>query len=398
MRLLIVSHTPHYRHADTVVGWGPTVREIDHLADLFDEVIHLAPLHPDPAPASSLPYRSPRVHLRPVPPAGGHGRKEKLGVLAHAPVYLRAFLRELPRADVVHVRCPAAISLFAVVALAVAPKPRLRWIKYAGNWRPAGREPWSYAFQRWWLERRLHGGVVTVNGQWPGQPARVHAFLNPCLTDAELDEARRGAGEKQWTSPVRLISVGRLEKAKGVFQALEIVAHVEQRGLPATLDLVGDGPERAQAEQKANDLGIRQRICFHGWLPRTALTPLYSRAHLLLLPTASEGWPKVVSEAMAYGVVPIASSVSSIPESLRRFATGRCYAPTDVEGFSQAVLHYSSHPREWEEESANGIRAAEQFTYTHYLKAVAALLQLPPPGRAAEPSFRGQAFGRGAVE
>lgn len=399
MRLLIVSHTAHYRDGDTVAGWGPTVREIDHLGTLFDEVIHVAPLHPEPAPASALRYRSPRVRLRPVPPTGGQEATKKLGVLAHAPVYLRAVLKELRRADVVHVRCPAAISLFALLALTMAPRPLPRWAKYAGNWRPAGAEPWSYRFQRGWLERGLHRGVVTVNGVWPGQPAHIRSFLNPCLTDEELSEGRRDAQEKELTSPLRLICVGRLEEAKGVFRALEILARVVRGGLAATLDLVGDGPDRARAERKARDLQMEQRVRFHGWLPRTALAPLYREAHLMLLPTtASEGWPKVVSEGLAYGVVPLTSTVSSLPQYLQRFSTGRCYASGDVEGFSEGVLHYGSHADEWKQEALNGLRAAEQFSYDSYLRQVSALLELPHAGPATTSSRHGRALGTGAVK
>jgi hypothetical protein len=67
MKLLVVSHTEHYLKNGTVVGWGPTVREIDHLANLFDEIIHIAMLHTGPAPDSAIAYQSPRVKLCPVP-------------------------------------------------------------------------------------------------------------------------------------------------------------------------------------------------------------------------------------------------------------------------------------------------------------------------------------------
>ena len=56
MRLLIVSHTPHYRAAGQLVGWGPTVRELDHLVELFDEVVHIAPVYDGQAPGSALAY------------------------------------------------------------------------------------------------------------------------------------------------------------------------------------------------------------------------------------------------------------------------------------------------------------------------------------------------------
>ena len=45
MKLLIISHTPHYMNGTQLKGWGATVREIDYLAELFDEIIHIAPLY-----------------------------------------------------------------------------------------------------------------------------------------------------------------------------------------------------------------------------------------------------------------------------------------------------------------------------------------------------------------
>ncbi|MEJ7712202.1 MAG: hypothetical protein WKF84_20650 [Pyrinomonadaceae bacterium] len=41
----------------------------------------------------------------------------------------------------------------ALLLLTVVRHPRRRWIKYAGNWCPGGREAWSYTFQRWWLKK-----------------------------------------------------------------------------------------------------------------------------------------------------------------------------------------------------------------------------------------------------
>jgi hypothetical protein len=58
MKLVIISHTEHYISSDgAVVGWGPTVREIDHLTQLFDIVYHCAPLYKGQAPQSALPYK-----------------------------------------------------------------------------------------------------------------------------------------------------------------------------------------------------------------------------------------------------------------------------------------------------------------------------------------------------
>ena len=376
MRLLIISQMSHYQRGNQIVGWGPTVHEIDHLAQIFDEIRHIACLHTETAPSSALPYSSDRISLVPVPMVGGEGLLKKLDVIRLTPLFIRTILKELAKADVVHVRCPANTSLLAIILLALVRAPRVRWVKYAGNWRPDGEEPWSYTFQRWWLKKGLHRGVVTINGRWPDQPSHVYSFLNPCITGEELSLAQAAAAAKQVTSPFKLLFVGRLERAKGVDRALNILSSLEKRGLPAKLDLVGDGPQRGEFEELARKLGVGHLTTFHSWLPRTALAPLYGEAHVLVFPTNSEGWPKVLSEAMAYGVVPVCSSVSSIPQYLKEFGTGRMLEPDDVEGFTAAVADYYSAPDIWKRESEMGVKAAQLFSYSNYVTSVRKILNM----------------------
>jgi len=389
MELVIVSHTPHYRRDGVIVGWGPTVREIDQLATLFDRVVHVAPLYSEAPPASAIPYASQHIVLRPVTPAGGLSVWSKLGVIARIPEYAAAIRESLRQADVVHVRCPANISLIAVLLLTLGDAPKTRWIKYAGNWVAAPGEAISYRLQRWLLRMKWHGSQVTVNGVWGGQSPHVHSFLNPCLTEKELEGARHAAQEKRLTLPVRLIYAGRLERAKGVRRLLEVLIELVIRGVPVMLDLIGDGPDRRRFEEMVEGYGVSANVRFHGWLPRPELGPLYARAHMIVLPSSSsEGWPKVLSEAMAYGVVPVASNVSSIPQYLQRFGAGKTLDPEDVNGFVQAVCDYIVHPEEWREQSENAVRAAAAFSYAEYLLRVQSLLGLEEPGLPARPATR----------
>ncbi len=90
-------------------------------------------------------------------------------------------------------------------------------------------------------------------------------------------------------------------------------------------------------------------VKFLGWLPKPSLADYYSQAHFLLLPTnASEGWPKVLSEAMAYGVVPLAGAVSSIPQILQETGAGLALPPEDPEAFVQAIQNFLAEPRTME--------------------------------------------------
>lgn len=372
MRLLIVSHTPHYFAGGGVVGWGPTVREMGYLSELFDSVTHVAVGYPGAAPASALPYAADNVRVRLVEPAGGDRLRDKIGILTAYPAYARAIREEMDRVDAVHVRCPANISLLALWLLGRAALPPYRWVKYAGNWRPEGSEPRSYGMQRRWLAENHHRGVVTVNGRWPNQPAHVFSFYNPCLTDDEVAEGSAFAADKRLQLPVEMLFAGELNEGKGVGRVLRVALALQERGIPFRLRLLGDGPDRPRYEAWARENQLAG-TSFLGWVPRTQVAEYYAAAHFILLPSRSEGWPKVLSEAMAYGVVPIAAAVSSIPQILSETGAGLALPVDDIDGMAGAIAGYVENPDRWAAASRAGAVAAQRFTYSAYQSAVTGL-------------------------
>lgn len=377
MKLLIISNMAHYLRDGTIVGHGPTAREISYLAELFDSVRHIGCLFQTEAPAMALPYETDKVTLVSVPPSGGDTIKGKLSGLWLIPRYSWAILRELQKADVVHVRAPANIPMLALFWLMLLPYPRQRWLKYAGSWQITSATSRLSRIQKWWLKVGLSRGKVTVNGEWPDQPKHVVTFFNPCLTSDELRQGRQAAESKQLGNPIQLLFVGRIEAAKGADHVLYIVKKLRDQGIDFTLDLVGGGPEQAIHKQLASDLGIQSCVTFYEPMPRPQLSQFYAESHILVLPSQSEGWPKVISEAMAYGVVPLASNVGSIPQYLARFETGRSLDTDDTTGFADAIQFYTENASAWKRESDNAVKNAHYFSYTHYLDQVKTLLELP---------------------
>jgi glycosyltransferase involved in cell wall biosynthesis len=370
MRLLIISHTPHYMKEDQIVGWGSTVREIDHLAALFDEVVHIAPLHPEQDPGSSLPYTSPKVRVRPVKPAGGNGFIDKLSILKQVPVYVRVMLEEMKTADIVHVRCPAAISLIALLLLIVKQRPTYRWVKYAGNWKPIDEDPLTYRFQRWLIAKNYVRGIGSINGKWAVQPQHLLTFVNPCLTKTELEEGQEFARQKQLTNPIQLLFVGRLEEAKGVTQVLQIAVELRNQGQQFRLRLIGDGTDREKYINLARKMRIEADTEFIGFVPRDKLSKYYQTTHFVLLPSSSEGWPKVLSEAMAYGIVVLASDVASIPQILQESGAGYAIKSNDVHTYAKRIIDLAQHPHDWEDMSKSGTVFASCFSYENYLQTL----------------------------
>lgn len=372
MKLAIISNMAHYRRPDgAIVGHGATARELDALASLFSEVRHVACLHDEPAPASALPYEAANITLVPLPPAGGDTLRAKLDILRETPGYVRTIVRELRDVDAVHVRAPANISLYAIAVLSATRAPARRWIKYAGSWTPLPGEATSYRLQRAWLAGTRHRAQVTINGEVPDQPPHVHSFLNPCLTDDELARGIAAARDKRLVAPIRLVFVGHLGAAKNPRVAVAALAALRAAGVDARLDLVGDGDDLAALRRDTAGMPVT----VHGALPRTVLDTLYAAAHFVLLPSRTEGWPKVLSEGMAAGAVPIASAVGSIPQVLARFGTGRVVA-IDGAAIAATIADYLRDPARWQRESAAAVTAARAFSYATYLERVRALYGL----------------------
>lgn len=366
-RIVVVSHTEHWRAADgSVVGFGATTRELDQLATLASELVHVAPLLDGPPPGMALPSKAPNLRLVLVPSAGGHGLAAKAGALMTVPRWVQIINRELRHADVAHVRCPAGISMVALAVLLVRRRPRDRWVKYAGNWMPAERDAATYRLQRWWLRRGLARAAVTVNGQWPGQPKWVHTFDNPTLTEEELQSGRDAANAKAPGPPWRVVFCGRLERAKGADVAVDTVLELRRRGLDVSLDLIGDGPLRPWVEERiTGDAG--GCITLHGWLRRDELEEYLARGHVFLLPTtASEGFPKVIGEAMAFGCVPVVSPISSIGQVLGE--TGGAVLVEEGGSWVDAVEGVLDDV--WARLAGEGLSNVNRFSYDTYLSHV----------------------------
>jgi len=376
-RLVFISDTPHYLVDGKPLGWAATVREIDVLSQLFDEIVHVTPLYTGMDEFAMAPYRASNVVVRFLRQAGGDNLRDKLGVFLALRSWSHAIGDELRRDPdaIVHVRGPSSVALFAVLRAAALRDRPIHWFKYAGNWQPNADldyDAWSYRLQRGIL-RHVHRGPVTVNGRWPDQPRLVRTFINPTYTAEELAIAGSLVGEKRLVDEIRLLFVGRLSPTKGPLRVLEMANRLIQQGIRVRLDIVGDGTQRAELVHAIEADGLADLVTLHGWVKREQLAPIYAAAHLLLLPSTSEGFPKVISEAMSYGAIPLAGAVSSIPQILADLGVGRSLPGDDVDAYTEVIGEYIRDPDRWQRESELCIRSAQNFSFDTYLTNVIAL-------------------------
>jgi len=136
-----------------------------------------------------------------------------------------------------------------------------------------------------------------------------------------------GSRAQPGASPVRLVMVARFEPQKDHKTLLRALA--ELQGQAWDLDLVGDGPLRAQTQSLAAELGLGARVHFLG--QRTDVEQILARAQVALLVTNWEGFPRSILEAMRAGLPVVASAVGGIDESLRDQESGYLVPRGDVD-------------------------------------------------------------------
>lgn len=120
---------------------------------------------------------------------------------------------------------------------------------------------------------------------------------------------------------IRLCFLGNLGPRKGPSHVIDALGLLIADGVDAELEIAGDGDE-APLRARAVKLGVADRVRFHGWIGRDAVSGILGRSHYLVLPSAAENQPLVIIEAMAHGVVPLASTVGAIPDLIDHGVTG----------------------------------------------------------------------------
>ena len=180
----------------------------------------------------------------------------------------------------------------------------------------------------------LSPGLKTIFGRmFPGQPIEVLPNVVDVSTIAP-PPARNGSG------PVRILFVGRLSRDKGAFDILEIAAKLATIAPGFRIDLVGiaeTAEEDSWIRRRTTELGLADRLVFHGYQSGADKAKLFADADIFLLPTYAEIFPNVLLEAMAAGLPIVTTDVPVIPEMVTENVHGHLRKPGDIDGFVDAL-------------------------------------------------------------
>ena len=318
--LVVVAHKPCVIDTDAggeVFTDGGFPAQMRALAKRFGGATILVPCTREASPTGLTPLEGYGIRVVPLTEVPGRKLVRKLLFPLWCLRNLVPLWSWVRRARGVHAVIPGDVGTAGLALAYLGRKPLL--IRHCGNWtRPVTR---AEKLWRGFMERTAGGRtacLATGGGTEPPSETNAHVkwIFSSSLSRAEL-EACHERGRKKSGRTRRLIIVCRQERRKGTGLVLEALARLVKDGHDLRLTVVGDGSALPAFRAEALGLGLQDRVDFVGQVPQAEVMAHLETADVFVFPTsASEGFPKVVLEALAMGRPVITTKVSVLPHLL----------------------------------------------------------------------------------
>lgn len=161
-----------------------------------------------------------------------------------------------------------------------------------------------------------------------------------------------------------LVHVSNFRPVKRVLDVIKIFDKVRKE-IPAKLLMIGDGPERQNAEDLARTLNIYNDIRFLG--KQEQISEILSITDLFLLPSETESFGLSALEAMACSVPLISSDTGGIPEININGKTGYMSSIGDIDSMAQNAIYILSDENRLQQFKKNAIAQAKKFEKQHII-------------------------------
>lgn len=287
----------------------PYVREMDLWNHYFDEIVVVAPrVEGTPSPVFS-PYAK-NIKLVEIPVFDVTSFSQVPKALWGTLYTFFTLLWQMAQADHIHTRCPGNIGLIGVIAQLFFPFKK-KTAKYAGNWDWNSKQPFTYRIQQYILRSTwlTHRSKTLVYGEWPDRNKNIHPFFTASYREAEKEEVEK----MDFSNGVNLCFIGRIDENKSPLLSLEVTKKLHELGINAHMTFCGDGPMYEELKDAVQESGISEQVTLAGSVDAAYVKKVLQESHFLVFVSKSEGWPKVVAEAMFWGCVPLTSNVSCVP-------------------------------------------------------------------------------------
>lgn len=169
-----------------------------------------------------------------------------------------------------------------------------------------------------------------------------------------------------------IIHISNFRKVKRIQDIIKVFDGIQKK-IPAKLMMVGDGPEKRDAEKLAEELGISDKIIFFG--NSNEVDSILRYSDLFLLPSETESFGLAALEAMACGVPVISSNSGGLPEVNVEGVTGYLSNIGDIDDMVNNALKVLTDDDVLSQFKANAIEHSKAFSVEKIVPAYEALYQ-----------------------
>jgi N-acetylglucosaminyldiphosphoundecaprenol N-acetyl-beta-D-mannosaminyltransferase len=175
--------------------------------------------------------------------------------------------------------------------------------------------------------------AVALAQSWAGPEVPVRVLYNPVDPDDLTVPARHDP-----EPPVRILYMGWIIRAKGVWDLLDAVPIVRAQAPDVQFVFAGHGADFDEFQAEVGKRAFGSEVQVLGWVQGEQRRAAYADADIFCLPSHSEGFPVTVVEAMTAGLPVTASRISGIPDAVIHDETGLLFEAKDVGGIADALV------------------------------------------------------------
>lgn len=369
MKFVVISHVVHKKVDNTFLAYAPYVLEMNRWFKYVDAVKIVAPLDILHVSRITATYQHKQLNFDKISQFSLLSIVAIFKTILKLPFIAWKVWKAMKWADHIHLRCPGNMGLlgcFLQIFFPSTPKT----VKYAGNWDPNSKQPWSYKLQKWiisntFLSRNIK---VLVYGEWPNQTKNILPFFTASFPENEIESI-----EKDFSNNLDFLFVGSLVEGKDPLFAIRLVEQLRKSGREVKLKIFGEGLLKSDLEYyiESNNLSDFIQIC--GGVSLQELKSEYKKSHFSVLPSKSEGWPKAVAEAMFFGCIPIATKVSCVPWMLGNGDRGILLSER-LDKDRNTIVEILNNTAQLRRMSEKAMKWSRYYTVEYFEKEIAKLL------------------------
>jgi colanic acid/amylovoran biosynthesis glycosyltransferase len=182
----------------------------------------------------------------------------------------------------------------------------------------------------------VHGvskAIVQEAVQYGLDPARARVIYPAVDPDFFCPVVPRGPGRQDFS----IVTTGSLVWVKGYEYACAAIRRLKDRGVPARLEIIGDGPEQQRLLYTIYDLGLEGSVQLAGRLSPPAVRQRLQAADVFLLSSLSEGLSNAALEAMACELPVVTTDCGGMREAITAGVEGLITPVRDAEALAEAL-------------------------------------------------------------